>query len=110
MANLVTRQRRRQLAAVGAVDLARIKTVVVQFVLHRSHIFIGRSRSGERKSGRDRQKNKTHDHIIISKAAHRPLLRKMNHERRNGEENSEIEGTEKRASFDQGMGFARYKT
>jgi len=50
MANLVTRQRCRQLAAVGAVDLARIKTVVAQFVLHRAHVFIGRSRSGERKS------------------------------------------------------------
>ena len=43
VANLVTGQRRRELAAVCPVDVAGVKTAVAQFVLHLTHVFVCRN-------------------------------------------------------------------
>jgi hypothetical protein len=58
-ANLETRQRRSQLAAVCAVDLARVKTAVTQFFLHRLHIVVGANRSDKGKTDADGKQNNT---------------------------------------------------
>jgi len=71
-----------------AVDLARVKAAVMQFLLHRAHVVLSpagarvivcKNGSGDRKPDRDcDHKNKPLPHTTVSNAARCALLRRLN--------------------------------